>query len=120
MLQDLKREPSGKFENVCRMSSVDFEFLLNKIGPLIKKTDTNMRKAIPVQERFCVALRFFATGDSFKSLSYLFKFSPQTVSECVFDVCDALLQVLQDQIKVNIILFYTFLFCIIYNQYIVK
>lgn len=77
MLLDLKQEPSGKFENFCRMSSVDFEFLLNKIGPTIKKSDTNMRKAIPVQERFCVAVRFLATGNSFKSLSYLFKMSPQ-------------------------------------------
>lgn len=101
MLLDLKRESSGKFEIFCRMSSVDFEFLLNKIGPLIKKNDINMRKAIPIQERFCIALRFFATGDSFKSLSYLFKISPQTVSTCVFDVCDALCQVLQDQITVS-------------------
>ncbi|XP_074035160.1 uncharacterized protein [Leptinotarsa decemlineata] len=89
MLQDLKREPSGKFENFCRMSAVDFEFLLNKIGPLITKRDTNKRKAIPVQETFCVALRFFAIGDSFKILSYLCKMSPQTVSTCVFEECNA-------------------------------
>lgn len=114
MLQDLKREPSGKFENFCRMSTVDFEFLLNKIGPLITKRDTNMRKAIPIQERFCVALRFFATGDSFKSLSYLFKISPQTVSTCVFDVCNALCHVLQDQIKVSINIF-SHIFLIVFS-----
>lgn len=115
MLQDLKREPSGKFENFCRMSAVDFEFLLNEIGPLIRKRDTNMRKAIPVQERFCVALRFFATGDSFESLSYLFKMSPQTVSTCVFEVCNALCQVLQDQIKVSIYIFFFIYFNLHYQ-----
>lgn len=110
MLQDLQREPSGHFKNFCRMTSEDFEFLLNKIGPLIKRSDTNMRKAIPIQERFAVALRFFATGDSFKSLSYLFKFSPQTVSECVFDVCDALIHVLWDQIQVKVLFLHVCIF----------
>nr|CAI5819395.1 unnamed protein product [Callosobruchus analis] len=37
MLQDLSQEPSGRFENFCRTSAVDFEYLLNRIGPHIKK-----------------------------------------------------------------------------------
>lgn len=83
LLEDLKRGPSNKFQNFCRMSATDFEYLIQKIGPTICKTDTNMRKCIPDQERLAVTLRFLATGDSFKSLSYLFKFSTQTVSRCV-------------------------------------
>eukprot|EP00102_Acyrthosiphon_pisum_P018923 XP_016656133.1 PREDICTED: uncharacterized protein LOC107882382 [Acyrthosiphon pisum] len=100
LMEDLRREPSGKFENFCRMSATDFEFLLSKIGPVIKKNDTIMREAIPVQERLAVTLRFLASGDSFRSLSYLFKFSSQTVSRCVFDVCDALIDVLKDIFKI--------------------
>ena len=80
MIEDLIREPSGKFENCFRMSYTDFEFILNKVGHMIGKKDTQLRKAIPVKERFCVALIFFATGGSFVSLLYLFKFSPQVVS----------------------------------------
>jgi hypothetical protein len=101
MLNDLKQEPSSKFENFCRMSATDFEYLLSKIGPIIQKTDTNMREAIPVQERFAVTLRFLASGHSFRSLSALFKFSVQTVSRCIFDVCNALIHALQDEIKVR-------------------
>ncbi|CAH2010515.1 unnamed protein product [Acanthoscelides obtectus] len=99
MIEDLIREPSGRLENFLRMSYTDFEFLLNEVGHMIGKKDTQLRKAISVKERFCVALRFFASGDSFVSLSYLFKFLPQTVSRCVFDVCDALISVLNHQIK---------------------
>ncbi|CAH1998538.1 unnamed protein product [Acanthoscelides obtectus] len=99
MIEDLIREPSGRLENFLRMSYTDFEFLLNEVGHMIGKKDTQLRRAISVKERFCVALRFFASGDSFVSLSYLFKFSPQTVSRCVFDVCDALISVLNHQIK---------------------
>lgn len=100
MLEDLNREPSGKFQNFCRMSATDFEYLLNKLGPIIMKQNTNMRKAIPVQERLAVTLRFLASGDSFTSLSYLFKFSNQVISNIFHEVCKALVQVLKNEIKV--------------------
>jgi len=101
MLLDFIKEPSGKFQNFCRMSAADFEYLLNKISPQIAKIDTNMRNCIPVKERFAVVLRFLATGDSYTSLSFLFKFSVQTVSKCMDEVCSALIQELQEEIKVN-------------------
>lgn len=115
MLEDLRREPSGQFENFCRMSATDFEYPINKVGPFIVKIDTTMRKAIPVQERLAVTLRFLATGDSFKSLSFLFKISSQTVSKCVHETCIALIEILKDEIKVynyfnylnNLSLFYS-------------
>lgn len=98
------------------MSSEDFEYLIQKIGLIVTKTDTNMRKAIPVQERLAVTLRFLATGDSFTSLSYLFKFSTQTVSRCVQEVCQALNQQLKDEIKVK---HFLFLFTILTILYII-
>ncbi|XP_050064956.1 uncharacterized protein LOC126553887 [Aphis gossypii] len=100
MLYDLTLNSTKKFENFCRMSPEDFEYLLNKIGPSITKTDTNMRKSIPIQEKLAVTLRYLASGDSFISLSYMFKFSPQSVSRCVQEVCSALIQELKDEIKV--------------------
>jgi hypothetical protein len=101
MLFDLRSQPSGRFENFCRMSAPVFENLLSRIGPLIAKKDTNMRKCVPTQERLAIALRFFATGDSFASLSYLFKLSKQTISRCVDDVCRAIIQELKDEVKVS-------------------
>lgn len=101
MLSDFVQEPGGTFENFCRMSQDDFTFLLNKVGPYISKIDTNMRQCIPIQERFAIALRFLATGDSYKSLAYLFKVSIQTVSRCIDDTCKALIQELKEEIKVS-------------------
>ena len=80
MLADLRREPSGKFENFCRMSASDFEFLLSMIGPNISKKDTNWRKCIQAQERLAITLRFLASGDTFRSLDFLFKISHQVIS----------------------------------------
>ena len=48
-----------------RMHPTDFEFLLYAIGLKIAKKDTIFRKAIPIQERLGVILRFLATGYSY-------------------------------------------------------
>lgn len=83
------------------MSSTDLEWLLCKISPLIQKEDTNYRAAISPLERLLLTLRFLATGDSYTSLMYLFRISKQAISLIVPEVCDAIISVLQDQIKVN-------------------
>lgn len=101
MLADLNLEQSGRFENFCRMSVEDFEFLLNKLGPFIQKQDTNMRKTVPIQERLAVTFRILATGDSFVSLSYLFKMANQIISNIIHEVCSALIHVLKEEIKVK-------------------
>lgn len=100
LLNDLMMESSGKFENFCRMSPSDFEYLFNLIGPNITKQDTHLRKCVSAKDRFAVTLRFLASGDSYQSLSYLFKISPQLISTIVVDVCTALKNGLSDQVKV--------------------
>jgi len=94
-------ELRGSFHNFLRMSSSDFEYISCKIEPIIKKSDTFMRQAIPVQERLAVTLRFLATGDSYMSLSYLFKMSKQSILEMVPEVCTAIIDVLKEFIKVS-------------------
>ncbi|XP_046661985.1 protein ALP1-like [Homalodisca vitripennis] len=81
------------------MKSSDFEDLLNKIARIIQKRDTSFRSAIPPHERLAVTLRFLATGDSYHSLSYTFKISKQIISTIIPTVCEAIVSVLQDYIK---------------------
>lgn len=109
LLSDLVREPSGSFHNFCRMSSEDFEYILNRISPFITKKNTKWRQSIPVKERLAVTLRFLATGDSFQSLHYLFKISPQVISRIVPEVCEAIIQDLKHLVKVRKINFYSYI-----------
>lgn len=104
-LAELYAEPSGEFNNFVRMSSSDFEYLLQKISPTIARKDTDWRDAIPVKVRLAVTLRYLATGDSYRSLHYLFKISSQVISIIVPEVCLALNDVLKDLVKVNHIIF---------------
>ena len=90
-----------QFQNFCRMTLTDFENLLKLIEPQISKRNTTFRQCIPARTRLAVTLRYLATGDSFISLSYLFKISKQSVSRSVFDVCTNIIKALNNYVKVS-------------------
>lgn len=100
-LAELVAEPSGQFNNFTRMSLIDFEYLLQKIAPLITKKDTLKREAIPAKIRLAITLRFLASGDSFETLHFMFKVSSSIISKIVPEVCIAINQVLKDEIRVS-------------------
>lgn len=99
--QEMLAEPSDEFHNFCRMTYTDFELLLQKVDPIISKKDTNWRDSIPSKVRLAVTLRFLASGDSYRSLHYLFKISSQIISKIIQEVCIAIYQVLKDNVKVR-------------------
>lgn len=100
-LSELVAEPSGEFQKFTRMSQTDFDNLLNIVLPAIAKQDTQLRKAIPARIRLAITLRYLATGDSFESLHFLFKISPQLISKIIPEVCQALNEALKEEIKVS-------------------
>lgn len=52
LLADLKfQHVSGQYKNFTRMSPTDFEYLLNKIGPTISKSETHFQQPISIQDR---------------------------------------------------------------------
>lgn len=94
-------DPSGEFHKFTRMSLTDFEYLLSQISSKISKQDTQLREAIPARIRLAITLRYLATGDDFQSLHFLFKISPQLISNIISEVCHALNEALKDEVKVR-------------------
>lgn len=101
--EKLLADDEALFKNFSRMSSDDFNYLLQKVSPIISKCDTNYRDAIPAKVRLLLTLRFLASGDSYESLKYLFKIAPCTISKIVPEVCQALIEALKAEIKVSLI-----------------
>lgn len=99
LLEEFRNEDGQKhlYKNFLRMNEENFKELLELVSPIIKKNDTNMRTAIPPSERLAVTLRFLATGDSYKSLSVLFRIASNTLTKIIPEVCDAIYQVLKDE-----------------------
>ena len=78
------------------MSPERFEHLLSLVGPLITKQDTTMRESISAEERLVVTLRFLASGDAQKSLSYAFRIGKATLSHIIAETSEMIHKCLKD------------------------
>nr|CAI5849009.1 unnamed protein product [Callosobruchus analis] len=99
LFNNLMADDGALFRNFTRMDKHDFDYLLNKVAPLISKADTNFRCSIPAKVKLYCTLRFLATGDSYRSLMYLFRISDSTISLFIPEVCRAIILVLKEYIK---------------------
>ncbi|XP_040178942.1 putative nuclease HARBI1 [Rana temporaria] len=86
---DLRRYPP-KFFNFTRMTITTFDYLLEKLHPRLYRTNTDMRLAVPPEERLLITLRFLASGVSYTSLSHFFLLGISTISVIVHETCEAI------------------------------
>lgn len=105
IIDDLQLDEDIVFRNFTRMSRTNFYYLLKKIEPEIEKQNTRFREAVPAKIKFLITIRFLATGDSFSSLMYLFKVSKQFISEMLPTVLKAIVNALQNYIKVSVCIY---------------
>lgn len=49
------------------------------VDEMLKNDDTKLRMAIPIATKLEFTLRYLVTGDSFKSLEYLFRVPKSTI-----------------------------------------
>ena len=91
LMEDLMLRDVKAFHNFTRMQPDMFFTLLDRLEPRIRKLDTKFRKAIPAATRLALTLRFYATGDSYMSLSYNFYIQNNTISKIVREVSEAII-----------------------------
>lgn len=101
LLKELREEDPEEYRLCLRLTPSKCESLLNKISPIIQKSDTLLRDAIPARIKLEVTLNFLATGNSYRTLSHLFRVPKASISKFVPEVCDAIYDVLKEYIKVS-------------------
>lgn len=95
LLKDLlKTDSEEKFHNFIRFTKAEFLQLLNLVGHLIKKQDSNFRKAITPELKLALTLRHLATGVSMTTLHYEFRVGISTAFGIIKDTLSALIEVL--------------------------
>lgn len=101
LIRDLEFNEDVLFKNFTRMSKRNFYTILGIVEPMITKQNTRFRESVPAEMKLAITLRYLATGDSFMSLMYLFKVSKQFISSMLPEVLKAIIEGLQDYVKVS-------------------
>jgi len=89
LMKHLKQGDVKSFRNFVRMDPGIFNQMVEELKPLIQKKRTNWRKPLPAGLKLAIALRYVATGNSYKSLAYGFRVAPNTDVSIVSDMCQA-------------------------------
>ena len=87
------------------MTSENFDTLLEMVEDKIRKQNTVMRMAILPRTKLEVTLRYLATGDSFKTLEYLFRIPQCSISKLIPQILDAIAEVLKPYIQVSLLIY---------------
>lgn len=94
LVKEITVEDEKGYRNFFHLSQDQFQFLGNKIRPVIPRKPQpcplNLLNNMSVEERLAVTLRFLATGDKFRSLEYLFRITRQQISTIVRETCKAI------------------------------
>jgi hypothetical protein len=94
LIPELRATDTKAYQEFMRMDHFHFQLLVDELSPRIYKQDTIMRESIKPAEMCCLAIRYLATGESFRSLEYQFRISRHTISRIVIEVCQAIFEIL--------------------------
>ncbi|XP_028410737.1 protein ALP1-like [Dendronephthya gigantea] len=94
LVKELREEDHEGYFNYFRMLPDQFDYLHSLVKPLIQKSSKN-RDSIGADERLALTLRYLASGDSPRSLSFSYRVSLTSVHRIISETCMAIWMVLQ-------------------------
>lgn len=87
VIKRFRNEFPDKHMSCLRVTKEVFDQILTVVRPAIEKQDTQLRPAIPPEQRLCVTLFYLSTGDSFRTIALFFRMGESTVRSIVYDTC---------------------------------
>lgn len=104
VVQEPVPEYIAEYRMLLRMTPDVFDRLLALVLPKIQKLGTVLREPISPSVMLEVTLNFLATGSSYHTQQCCFRVSKAAISNFVPNVCDAIIESLQEFITVSLII----------------
>ena len=93
IVKELAIEDTEEYKEMMQMSHADFQLILSYIEQNItRKWVLGGNKVISLKERLALTIRFSATGETYRSLSYQFRISTRAISYIIKEVCEAIIK----------------------------
>ena len=90
LLSEMTTDDENTFFNYTRFPRGLYNDVLQRKEGRIEKKDTWYRKTFPPGLKLSITLRHLVCGDSYPSLSYIFRVPPNTISLIVNEVCNVI------------------------------
>ena len=98
LMKELASENPDLYRNFTRITEEIFREIVERVTPRIRRNVTYWRRPISPGLRVAITLRYLATGESYRSLSYQFRVAPNTISLIVPDTCRAIVAAFGDEV----------------------
>ena len=96
LMTELRLEDPCSYFNYLRVPLTLFDELLDRLRPRNKMT-TRYRKALEPGLKLAMTLRHLASGDRYASMKFEFRVPHNTMSLCVREVCQAIIDEFKDE-----------------------
>lgn len=97
LFRDLQVEAKEEFRSFIRVDYETFQELVRRVGPRIKKKDTNWREAISPTERLLLTLQYLTEGGPYRTKKFLRLTPHNTISGIIKETCEAIYDEYQDE-----------------------
>jgi hypothetical protein len=98
LMRELENEDVRTFKNMLRMEPAMFKELLQRVCPRIEKSNTFWRKPLEPGLRLALTLRFLATGNCYRTLSFGYRVAHNTICNMIAPVCEAIIAEYADEL----------------------
>ena len=90
LIENLRQQDSQWYFDYMRMMPNQFQYIFQLVKDKISKKDTRWRRSIGGEERLALTLRYLATGDSKRSLSFQYFIGRSTVTKIIAETVKAI------------------------------
>ena len=93
----IDQHPKDAFHSNFRMGREVFKYLVKELSTVLRREDTQLKNAIPVEKRIVIGLKVLATNMEMVNVGQLFGVGTTSVWKCFHDFIESVNQILKQK-----------------------